>query len=68
MPIVSRHGGGLNDGDYINMNMLGANAKLVELQTRNELKNNPVGDTGLLEKDSVKKMVNEFKADQEIPE
>jgi len=68
VPIVSRHGGGLNDGDYINMNMLGANAKLVELQTRNELKNNPVGDTGLLEKDSVKKMINEFKADQEIPE
>ena len=48
VPIVARHGAGLHDGDYINMNMLGENAKLKELKTRNEMKNQPVGDTGLI--------------------
>jgi replicative DNA helicase len=49
VPIVARHGAGLNDGDYINMNMLGEYAQLEELKTRNEMRNQPVGDTGLIE-------------------
>lgn len=53
LPIVSRHGGGLNDGDYINMVMQGSHAKLRELKTRNEFKNSPVGDTGLIDKDKL---------------
>ena len=48
VPIVARHGAGLDDGDYINMQMQGAHAKLIELRTRNEFKNQPVGDTGLV--------------------
>ena len=39
----------MDDGDYINMQMIGANAKLLEIATRNEFKNNPVGDTGLVD-------------------
>lgn len=35
---VSRHGAGLDDGDYINMKMNGAFARLREGLTRNELK------------------------------
>ena len=54
VPIVARHGAGLNDGDYINMNMLGEHAKLKELKTRNEIKNQPVGDTGLIEDEDLK--------------
>jgi hypothetical protein len=50
VPIVTRHGGGLNDGDYINMTMQGSHARLIELKTRNEFKNQPVGDTGLVDK------------------
>ena len=38
VPLVSRHGPGLNDGDYINMSMKGDVAKLDEGCTRNELK------------------------------
>jgi hypothetical protein len=38
----------MDDGDYINMNMVGHQAKLLELPTRNELRNAPVGDTGLI--------------------
>ena len=68
VPIVSRHGAGMDDGDYINMQMHGAHAKLIELQTRNELKNQPVGDTGLVNNDSIKKLANEFAADQEETE
>lgn len=68
VPIVSRHGAGLGDGDYINMNMLGAHAKLIELQTRNEFKNNPVGDTGLINKDGMEKIINGLEADQEPAE
>jgi hypothetical protein len=30
------------------MQMQGAHAKLIELRTRNEFKNQPVGDTGLI--------------------
>tara|TARA_B110000211_G_C14092107_1_gene559768 strand:+ start:4867 stop:6330 length:1464 start_codon:yes stop_codon:yes gene_type:complete len=65
VPIVSRHGAGMDDGDYINMQMQGAHAKLIELQSRNEFKNEPVGDTGLVNNDSMKKLANELKADQE---
>ena len=52
--IVARHGAGLNDGDYINMNMLGELAQLKELKTRNEMKNQPVGDTGLIEDEDLR--------------
>jgi hypothetical protein len=56
VPIVTRHGGGLNDGDYINMQMVGSHSKLIELRTRNDMKNNPVGDTGLIDKDGLSKI------------
>jgi len=69
VPIVARHGAGLDDGDYINMVMQGAHAKLVELKTRNELKNQSVGDTGLVSKDSLQKIqLDGLKADQETTE
>jgi hypothetical protein len=38
VPLVSRHGPGLNDGDYINMSMKGDVSKIDEGVTRNELK------------------------------
>ena len=53
VPSASRHGAGLEDGDYINMQMEGSHAKLIELNTRNEFKNQPTGDTGLLNPDSI---------------
>lgn len=56
VPIVSRHGAGLDDGDYINMVMHGAHAKLKELKTRNEFKNQPVGDTGLIDNEALSKI------------
>jgi len=56
VPIVSRHGAGLDDGDYINMVMQGSHAKLTELKTRNEFKNQPVGDTGLANTESLIKI------------
>lgn len=40
VPVVARHGCGLDDGDYISMNMFGSIGKLQEGQTRNELHNN----------------------------
>tara|TARA_R110000824_G_scaffold190408_3_gene371919 strand:+ start:113 stop:364 length:252 start_codon:yes stop_codon:yes gene_type:complete len=40
VPIVARHGCGLDDGDYISMNMFGNIGKISEGQTRNELHNN----------------------------
>lgn len=40
LPLVSRHGGGLDDNDYINCTMKGWCAKIVERQTRLELLNN----------------------------
>ena len=39
VPIVSRHGGGLDDGDYINMHMKGYCGKIVEGKTASELRN-----------------------------
>lgn len=58
--VVTRHGAGLNDGDYINMQMYGSHAKLVELKTRNEFKNQPVGDSGMVNQDRMKKIINEL--------
>jgi replicative DNA helicase len=40
VPVVARHGCGLDDGDYISMNMFGSIGKLAEGETRNELHNN----------------------------
>ena len=64
VPIVSRHGAGMDDGDYINMQMVGSHAKLIELQTRNEFKKQPVGDTGLVSSDTMDKIKNELEEDQ----
>jgi len=36
VPIVSRHGPGMEDGNYINVNMVGDLARLIELRTRDE--------------------------------
>lgn len=38
VPVVARHGGGLDDGNYINLSMIGEKGRLVENKTRNELK------------------------------
>lgn len=40
LPLVSRHGGGLDDNDYINCHMKGWCAKITEGKTRLELVNN----------------------------
>jgi replicative DNA helicase len=40
IPIISRHGPGLDENDYINCNMKGWCAKITEGKTRIELKNN----------------------------
>jgi len=40
VPIISRHGGGLDDNDYINCHMKGWCAKITEGRTRLELVNN----------------------------
>lgn len=63
VPIVSRHGAGLDDGDYINMTMQGSHSKLIELKTRNEFKNDPVGDTGLVDISSLEEINNELVTD-----
>ncbi len=59
VPIVSRHGAGLDDGNYINMSMQGEYARLTELKTRNEFKNQPVGDTGMVSKDTLDDIKND---------
>jgi len=49
VPVVSRHGAGLSDGDYINVSMQGEFARINELSTRNELKLSPKSkDEGLV--------------------
>ena len=58
VPIVSRHGAGMNDGDYINMQMEGSHAKLIELASRNEMQNNPTGDTGLIDTQDLEDIKN----------
>ena len=40
VPLVARHGAGLDDGDYINMKMIGKFGKITQGVTRNNLKNN----------------------------
>lgn len=40
VPIISRHGGGLDQGDYINIRMDGAYGRLTQGPTRNQLCNN----------------------------
>ena len=42
--LKARHGAGLMDGNYINMNMVGENAQLLELRTRDEVRSSPDGD------------------------
>jgi replicative DNA helicase len=37
VPIACRHGAGLDDGDFINMNMVGQFARIVEGKTKNDL-------------------------------
>ena len=58
VPIVTRHGSGLDDGNYINIAMKGSHARINELKTRNELKSQPVGDTGLIDDDDIKRIKN----------
>ena len=67
VPIVSRHGAGLDDGDYINMNMLGEYARLVELRTRNEFRLQPVGDTGLISDEDLGDINNGLEETEEYP-
>jgi hypothetical protein len=40
IPIVSRHGPGIEDGGYICLNMIGENAKITEIGTIREIKRN----------------------------
>ena len=40
VPLISRHGGGLDDNDYINCFMKGWCAKITEGRTRLEVMNN----------------------------
>ena len=68
IPIVSRHGAGLDDGDYINMNMQGSHARLTEIMTRNEMRNAPVGDTGLVSDKSMESIKNELEESEETSE
>jgi replicative DNA helicase len=41
--LKARHGAGLLDGNYINMNMVGSHAQLYELRTRDEIRSSPEG-------------------------
>lgn len=42
--LKARHGAGLIDGNYINMNMIGSHSQLKELRTRDEMRLSPDGD------------------------
>ena len=46
IPLISRHGGGLDDNDYINCHMKGWCAKITEGKTRLELMNNNGDNSG----------------------
>ena len=60
VPLISRHGGGLDDNDYINCNMKGWCAKISEGRTRLELLNNKrTSDEGFI--------VDDKNDDQTIP-
>ena len=53
VPLISRHGGGLDDNDYINCHMKGWCAKITEGKTRLELiKNNKYNNDGFLVEDN----------------
>lgn len=41
VPLVCRHGPGMEDGNYININMGGSHARIKELRTRDEMRANP---------------------------
>jgi len=45
--LKARHGAGLIDGNYINMNMIGSHSQLLELRTRDEMRSSP--DGGVIE-------------------
>ena len=45
--LKARHGAGLLDGNYINMNMIGSHSQLLELRTRDEVRSSPEG--GIIE-------------------
>jgi replicative DNA helicase len=45
--LKARHGAGLLDGNYINMNMVGSHAQLGELRTRDEIRSSP--EDGIIE-------------------
>ena len=60
VPIVCRHGAGMDDGDYINMNMTGEFARLNELRTRNEFRVQPDDDSGLIDEESLNKVNEEI--------
>jgi len=49
VPITARHGPGMEDGNYINMNMRGEYARLLELRTRDENRVVTQGVTGALD-------------------
>lgn len=51
--LAARYGGGLNPGDYINMNMIGDCSQLIELGTRNQSKTKSVNDTGLVNEEDL---------------
>ena len=48
--------------------MDGAHAKLIELSTRNELKNRPAGDTGLVSKEALGKIQDGLETSEENTE
>lgn len=59
VPLIARHGGGLDDNDYINCHMKGWCAKITEGKTRLELMNNS--------KDDDEGFVVDEHEDEEIP-
>jgi replicative DNA helicase len=48
IPVISRHGGGLDDNDYINCYMKGWCAKITEGKTKLEISNNKQDDEGFI--------------------
>ena len=61
LPLVSRHGGGLDDNDYINCHMKGWCAKITEGRTRLEILHNKTDE------DQGFTLVDENNNEQEIP-
>ena len=52
VPVVARHGAGLEDGDYINISMRGEVARIKEKKTRNEVKKSRQSDDQGFEHDA----------------